>query len=53
MKRESNKQQLILTKAKPFLARPQKIVVAKSAHKPAARRAASAECSFAYVSEVK
>jgi len=45
--------QICHTRAKPFLARPEKIAVARSAHKPAASRAAHAECSLAYVSGVK
>ena len=43
----------VLTRAKPFFARPENIVEARSAHKPAASLAARAECSFAYVSGVK
>lgn len=35
------------TKAKPFLARPETIAEARSAHKPAASLAARAECSLA------
>lgn len=35
------------TRAKPFLARPETISAARSAHKPAASLAARAECSFA------
>ena len=44
---------MIHTKANPFLARPETIADARSAHNPAANLAASAECSLAYVSEVK
>ena len=41
------------TRAKPFLLRPDIIENARSAHNPAASLAARAECSLAYVSEVK
>lgn len=48
-----NKERDHPTKAKPFLARPEKISEARSAQRPAAILAARAECSFAYVSGVK
>jgi hypothetical protein len=48
-----NGNKMIRTKAKPFLARPETIADARSAHNPAANLAAHAECSLAYVSEVK
>lgn len=41
------------TRANPFLARPETIADARSAHSPAANLAAHAECSLAYVSGVK
>lgn len=37
----------VITKAKPFFARPEITVEARSAHNPAASLAARAECSFA------
>jgi len=44
---------MIHTKTNPFLARLETIADARSTHNLAANLAASAECSLAYVSDVK